>query len=311
MPHTTRLTPVLQFSAAVCVIAALLVFVLPGSSPVIASLQNSGHALAFALIALLITPLFQRQSLSLKLLLAFVVCIVIGAAVEVLQSYLGRQSSIYDLLLDASGATAGLLIYLARETTDGPRRLLGLGFAAVIMIFSFSPPMVWYFALSKRDQSLPTLVLLEDHFQHRLIDSFYGGQTTIVDTPKEFLNATGKAVKLSIPKGALWPGFKLVSPPPSWNNWEIFAFDVYSISAEPIRLTVRINDNRHNNSGNDRFNTALMIQPGVNSFEIAIEDIRNGPAHRPMDMFDISKVAFYVDEPENNHILYFDNLRVN
>ena len=293
-----------------CWRAVLLVFVLPGSSPVIASLQNSGHALAFALIALLITPLFQRHRLATRVVLAFVACIGTGAAVEFVQSYLGRQSSLYDLLLDASGTTAGLLIYLARQATGGPRRLLGLGFAAVIMIFSFSPPMVWYFALSKRDQSLPNLVLLEDHFQQRLIDSFYGGHTTIVDKPEEFLTANGKVVKLSVPKGAQWPGFTLVSPPRRWNHWEIFTFDIYSISEETVRLTLRINDSHHDNSGRDRFNTDLVIQPGVNSFEIAIEDIRNGPSHRAMDMLDISKVAFYVDEPENDYTLYFDNLRV-
>jgi hypothetical protein len=67
-------------------------------------------------------------------------------------------------------------------------------------------------------------------------------------------------------------------------------------------LHLRINDQIHDESEmqhyNDRYNTTLPLNPGWNSFQIDLQQLKKAPASRQMDMNSISKVGlFFTHEP--------------
>ena len=89
------------------------------------SFHTASHAAVFSVLAVLMLWGFKKQRQYLFLqqnasLLTFLISIIFGALIEVLQSYLnwGRQGDIYDLLSDTIGTMVGMLAYtiLARQT---------------------------------------------------------------------------------------------------------------------------------------------------------------------------------------------------
>lgn len=70
--------------------------------------DKAAHFIAFGLILWSFGVLFQRLPRTWAALLA----IVLGAAVEVVQAYIGRNASWGDLLADALGVATALLIWL-------------------------------------------------------------------------------------------------------------------------------------------------------------------------------------------------------
>ena len=70
-------------------------------------------------------------------------------------------------------------------------------------------------------------------------------------------------------------------------------FTVVSDLDEPLRVTIRVHDAAHDQRYEDRFNRTLTIAPGVNRFEIRLDDIRTAPDRREMDMSRIRGVVIF------------------
>lgn len=101
----------LRLAGAVVMVVLLALLLAPGGTIEAEEViwDKAAHFIAFGLILWSLGVLFRR----LPRLAAAALAIVIGAAVEVAQAYVGRDPSWGDLLADALGVAVALLVWVA------------------------------------------------------------------------------------------------------------------------------------------------------------------------------------------------------
>jgi hypothetical protein len=84
----------------------------------------------------------------------------------------------------------------------------------------------------------------------------------------------------------------------------------YNPSSEPLNLNVRIHDRAHetNYLFRDRFNLSIQLQPGWTDLEIPLNDVKNAPRDREMNMRQISNLMVFTSRLTSEITLYIDNI---
>ena len=103
---------------------------------------------------------------------------------------------------------------------------------------------------------------------------------------------------------------RITQPYPEWRGFGYFAVDIFSELPEERTIVLRIHDQQHNWQYEDRFNTAITVASGFNRIRIPLNEIRNAPAGREMDLSAIQSVVFFAVAPSESFVLYFDNIRL-
>ena len=107
-----------------------------------------------------------------------------------------------------------------------------------------------------------------------------------------------------------YPGLILREPFPDWTGYDRLEFELYSDAQVPRQMAIRINDTRHDNRYSDRFNRALTVSPGVNQFSVQLDEVRNAPQGRTMDMQSIHGIAIFAVSPRETFSVYLDGFRL-
>jgi len=111
----------------------------------------------------------------------------------------------------------------------------------------------------------------------------------------------------------LYEGSSLEYFPRNWSGWSTFHLEVFCADSTPHELHFNINDGQASAEGNsysNRFNTTAPLQPGWNSIDIPIEQIRNGPSQRKMEMAKINSVTLFFTHRTAPGFMLLDNLRL-
>ncbi|MDA3834212.1 MAG: hypothetical protein PF495_12545, partial [Spirochaetales bacterium] len=102
-------------------------------------------------------------------------------------------------------------------------------------------------------------------------------------------------------KSGAYPGVSILETTPDWSAYKTLRIVVHSKLSQPFELVLRIHDDQHDYAYTDRFNKAMTINKGTNYFYIPLEDIKNSPANREMNMMQIREMTFFSAQ-------YFDEL---
>ena len=94
---------------------------------------------------------------------------------------------------------------------------------------------------------------------------------------------------------AKYPGISIIEPVADWTEYDGLVFKLYSNYDHPIRMTLRIHDELHDQSHSDRYNIGLVVEPGSNSYEIALKDVEQAPLNRKMDMTAIAGLILFAN----------------
>jgi len=76
---------------------------------------------------------------------------------------------------------------------------------------------------------------------------------------------------------------------------------------------VRINDKEHFSNGqfySDRFNRQFILSSGWNNIDIAIDDIRNAPKTRVMNLRAIGNLGIFTVNLKHPRLIYIDDVRL-
>jgi hypothetical protein len=283
-------------------------------------LYDFGHAPLFGLVALLFLELFRLRGPTMRAtvasyLLAFAAAVGLGALVEAAQIASPRDADPLDAVRNAVGAAA----FLAFRASLGHRRggfdvpprpaRLALRLGAVLLLAVQLLPVVrvvW--AYRERSRALPTLAALDADWSHQFLDIAYA-TLTLVDPPRDW-PAGDRPARLLLSRGAPHPRFEIEEPYPDWSGYRAFRFEVYSINPGPVDLTLRIHDELHRKVETDRFNRPLRILPGMNRIEVSLDDVRNAPLGRTMDMRRIRSVILFATRPPEPIEVTIGNFRL-
>ncbi len=109
---------------------------------------------------------------------------------------------------------------------------------------------------------------------------------------------------------AVYPALHIMEPHPDWSGYDRLVFEIYSELDHPRELSFRINDNRHDNTYADRFNRVLTITPGLNHYEIELEEVARGPRHRQLDLTHVRNASLFAVRPETPFRIWVDGFRL-
>ena len=303
-----RLLPPLALCLLVGI--AFVTLEVPGETRFRHALQNAGHGLAFAALAFVsLLSLGVRDTRRPAALAALVggvslALFVLGAAIELAQHGSGRGASGADLLMNLAGIVAGAAFALAtrRGDTDpmhlpktanrldagrpsrsrasrfgtdsnrlGTARFAAAALGTFALLWCLRAPIA-IAVVDALAPELPTVTTFEEPFVMARLD---GGSTpaalALREADARWPSNPTTALEATFPTG-LWPGFRLVEPPPDWRAYRTLSMDVVNTESVPVRLHVRVDQRA---AGKDIFWTASRtLEPGAHTLRIELRAMR-------------------------------------
>jgi VanZ family protein len=272
------------------VMAGLLLFLPMPITPTYftRTFEDAGHMPLFFLVTLgVLLVLREDQSFTGARLYAVAGMVGAGAGFlsEVIQMPLGRDASWADVAADALGAVCALAAYALFERRPHPRRWRRLGALAIVAtcIAVYVLPIVRMArAYVHRNGEFPVLA----DFQSR-IELYW---TVSIGVRRKI---AGDALVVDL-LAEEFPGVSFHEPVPDWRGFRTLLIDVENPDAAPLNLGVRVHDRKHRNAFHDRFNRHFVLEPGERrTLKVPLEDIRQGPRGRLMDMAQISDITLF------------------
>ncbi|MEE9553433.1 MAG: VanZ family protein [candidate division Zixibacteria bacterium] len=286
-------------------------------------IQNAGHFPFFGILSLLILGLLS-QFLG-KVILnrlwfyfqAFALTLLIGALHEYSQIIGPRDADIRDLVRDAGGAVTFLALYMIydkkmmtnwRKWNRKIKPIIIIG-AVSLIVSMIIPSALWGGAYLYRNQNFPTICGFESMWETKFLKTQDARLETILP-PNKWKDVTDKNVGKLTFFVAEYPGFAIEEPYPDWSRHKLLNFTVFSELDSSVQISMGIEDLRHNNDFNDRFNRTFTVDPGLNKISIPLSEIRKAPASRDMDMSDVRSIYLFAYKPNEEFMLYFDDFRL-
>ena len=274
--------PAVPLAIVAILLPALALFAALPSHPVIlAVLNDAAHAPVFALLALVLVRLLgslTRWTRLARLAAAFALTLVIGAAVEGLQSLIGRDAEWSDLAMDALGAAAAIGVAIA----VAGRRALGGAIVVVAATSALWPLGQAGCAYLERQRQFPTVL----DFDSRLDWYFLRSRGVAVGS-----GADCTAFRIT---GGSWPGITHAEPQPDWRGRKALVVDVANLGRDALGLTLRVHDASHDHRAEDRFNYSFELAPAARErIAIPLAQIAAAPRGRELDLARIAGLILF------------------
>lgn len=313
-----RLAPFLVVCAIVVGLVAAQLVVLPGQTRLWTEFKNAGHIPLYGVVSLAVLWLSTEftgtsRDRYFHYVIAIAAVIIIGAGTELLQILLSRDADLVDFVRNVVGGVAFLAIFSTRDARlarDWKRlgecaKRVTVGTAAILLLAASAQVLDRSAAYVHRAYDLPLLLSFGSHWS-RLFLEVKDATLEVTEAPSRWYpTASGKVGRLTLRKGA-YPGLWVNEPYPDWSGRRFLRFGIYSETTEPVRLTLRIHDFLHSNEYRDRFNTSLRVLPGANSFRIALDSIRTGPAQRELDIRNVAAIGLFAANPAHAYTVYIN-----
>ena len=291
-----------------------LTFSSPLSSYAARSLQHSwqlGHVLLFAIWVVLLAPfLSKRFPRPLpRMLIIIVVSLLLGLAIEYLQTFIGRDFSLQDLLFDLNGSLLALCGLIGSRTLlfhKWPKRIM-YALTTLLSCYAIAPLAIAVVDEINMKRNFPVLA----GFDNQLEVDRWKGRIEIGKLISEKGDDNVLRVQLTTNH---YSGVALVYFHRDWRSYKQLQFELFNPGRTPLALTIRIHDDKHYPLGrgdyDDRFNRQLTMEPGWNNIAIELEDVAEAPANRTMDLANIQTFGFFsIDLPKARDI-YLDELKL-
>jgi len=277
-----------------------------------------GHFVLFALTIFLLAQInaVKSQHWLVQILAVGVFCLTVGLVTEVLQRYFGRSFSLRDVFNDILGGYAGFfsakILYLHQTLSSGIRKhRIGkqLGYSAAIVVLAlFSGRFFIKAAINEINTRMdfPTLSNFETLFE----TNRWQGNYAYSSISPEFARGGGNGMRIKF-LPARYPSIALVDFIGDWRGYRDLKLSMYNTEKEPIEVVLSIHDHQHHHTGyqfKDRFNKTIVLTPGWNDLSYSLEEIKNSPEDRQMDMNEMYSFSLYMVEIKQSKMIYLDNV---
>ncbi|MDW7774689.1 MAG: VanZ family protein [Desulfobulbaceae bacterium] len=303
------------------ILLAVLIFLFPfffwggpvySSSRSLIHFWNIGHIIFFAAATYLIVVHFQA-SLSTKSfgfqffwMLFFV--LFSGIAIEIAQYGTDRLPDPDDLLRNVIGSFTGLFFFSPSRKMIGKSLLRILQFLVLILLVLEVLPLAAAL-VDEADQKRKFPVLAD--FESPLEITRWSGSAEIEIVP-DAQGSLNHYLKIKLGTSE-YSGVFLKFFPHEWSEFRKLTFTIFNPAPDSFYLTCRIHDRQHalgRQEHSDRFNRSYLLEPGMNTLTIALEDILHAPEARTMNVDEISSVGFFVTRQTKPRIIYLDDLKL-
>ena len=288
---------------------------LPGNTLFWQSLQNSGHSIVFAGLAVVTMYSVMRlrnTTLTLGALLAGSSLFAVGLIIEMSQQAIGRGASLQDLVFNFAGIVCGLSAYAVGQAflhkkAHKPATWLVAIVGVAAIAWSLKLPMT-FFVTSLQRPSLPTLTNFENPGAYLYVGG--AGSTHQVAQHSEWEQNRSQSVKVTFETGR-WPNVSFKEPLEDWSNYSSITFTVFNPSDKAISMRIRIDDRSLGDLNDDHTTVSQNAPAGVSivrlDFELFKDDAQN--RNRPgLATFEkIRQFMVFLPAVESSTTLYFDD----
>ena len=228
----------------------------------------------------------------------YFIAMLLVLGIEVIQPLFDRDASLPDTLNGLLGiAAAGVFI----ETRNRDRSILaqigtiaalcGIFVALLVPIIPAKKSIDW------RAKHFPVLARFSAPEERLLWKAIRPHEKSQV-APAKTKHSTfeGRPVLEVQTKSGDWSGVRYAAGDLSWQNYSHLSVRITNPSEEPFTLHVRIDDNEECKKFHQRYNNSVQLSPGRNELQLTIDDIRNGPRDRELNISRIRSVLFFTDK---------------
>jgi hypothetical protein len=269
-----------------------------------------GHIVAFSLWSYLLVTwrALRGTSLPRQWGIALVFCLGVGAATEGIQSLLGGDASIGDLLRDMVGGVIALSWFSPSSKVLPERvRRSARTVAATLLLIACLP-----LAAALSDEGIarlqfPVLSNFETPFETSRWD---GDSRFSVDRSVARHGRASLRVDMDT---SLYSGVALVHFPRDWRGYHFLRLEALNPSQEEIDITCRIHDLRHEEGEQryeDRFNKVFRLRSGWNTFRVDLEEVARAPSGRTLDLATIQTVGIFASRLPTPRTIFLDHIRL-
>lgn len=299
-----------QLGGATLILLIVIFAEVPSATKFASVIQNSGHAPAYGLLALLIVNLLKtysaikQNSLGVKnrtdlqlSAYALLITVVLGIGTEVIQGLIGRDAEVEDVFHDCIGAIAALAGWLYVQAKAGdPTHHLQMKYMLTICIVSIvaalTPLLLCTAAYWHRDAIFPVIAEFRSPLDLYFVDST-DPQATIDRSTTDKQARIDSSFYSRLDSGS-WPGITINEPAPDWRKYTELRVDISNPGNISLPLVIRIDDTPQRNRYDDRFNQSFSVPAGERTIlRIPLESIASAPLNRRMDLAKISQIIVF------------------
>jgi VanZ family protein len=269
-----------------------------------------GHIVYFVLLVRLLSRwrFVAQRSLAGQWTIILAITLLLGASIEFMQHGTARTPEIGDVLRDFTGSLIALVFGFPGQGL----RPVSLRHSLRVSVLVLLLIQLWPLTRSLIDEAVarhqyPVLSDLETPFE---IDRWEGNAGLSVQTMP--LISRGKLLKLSLTTDQ-YSGAVLKYLDGDWASSNTLKISLYNPDASPLKITCRIHDLQHedgNEEYEDRFNRSYLLMQGWNHIEIDLNEVKESPANRRMDMSRIRGLGLFVTSLPAPRIIYLDNVQL-
>ena len=309
MKKHPRLPTIAAVFASTLLVSFLLFYDFGKSnSRIIQTILSYGHVPLFGFIALGILWLESNgnyRTCGRKLYLhAALITVLLGTLTEIIQIWTpSRTFRLGDILSDAVGGAVFLsFVYSYRQ---------GIGRSGKIALRALALSGLVLMAHSVITATLDTIQMAYDapllgSFENGLEMSRWSEHESTIKRTRLHATHGDYALEVNLAPG-VFPGVSLVHLLPDWRNYSLLSFDAFLTGTSPLALTVRINDDRHNEDYDDRYNRAFILTPNKNHITIDLEEVKTSPRGREMDMAHMRLICLFAHNLKEPRQIYLDH----
>ena len=274
-------------------------------------LWNLGHIPLFMLISYAvyrIVPSISSSSLILQVLLFAGMALVLGAMIEFVQSFVGRQASMQDVMLDMIGGVIFVLVFSPTLRSICLYKKVMLVLLVTSLLVVASSKLI--FSAWDEYHAYRDFPLLADFEYEREIKRWTSSDKMMLTDAVALTGRRSLRVDL---RPRLYSGVEMQYFPRDWSDYKQLVLHVYHPEVEPISLTVSIFDEQHPARHfvyADRFTKRFRLSRGWNALRVSLHDVESAPRKRRMDMSGISGLRLFVTRPHEGQQLFFDGIRL-
>lgn len=274
------------------------------------NLWNLGHIIVFFAFAALADGFLKRKygiSALARALVILVLAAVLGGGIELMQARIGRSAEWDDLRRDISG----VLIYLtlrsqmakvSKKQYRWALRILGI----TVLLAELRPTTEGLVDDWSLRQQYPVLSNLEEPFEK----SRWASDNEIsLDAGIVRRGRTSLKVELDTTK---YSGVTIRHLYRDWRGASQLRMSVYNDGVSPLDLHIRVHDKEHirgRQDYSDRFNAVRTLSPGWNDLRFDMEDIRNAPKTRKLNIGNIGGIGIFVMGLSEPRRIYIDEVK--
>jgi hypothetical protein len=272
---------------------------------------NLGHILAFALwtyLFLRFWPPAEPWSWQRQWLVGMGMAAALGIAIEIAQSFIGREAEIGDVIKDLTGCALTLAFWTRFRRQMPRKRLFWVQIPVLILLLIQILP----FLRAVTDEAaawgqFPALGTFESPLE---LDRWQGSAQLSIDRKVKSQGEASLKIDMDTEQ---YSGASLHYCPHDWRGFAHLKFRVFNPSMEPLKMTCSVTDYHHHRNGyqyDDRFNQRLLIQPGWNQFVMDMQKIENAPNGRKLNLTEINGFGIFATRLPTPRTVYLDDLRL-